>query len=82
MQALKDGWDCPFAYISCAVVNPKSEGSFEQQLLGRVLLCGMPYAEKRTENDLNKAYAYVSSNSWNRAVSKIHDKLVNICFEK
>ena len=42
----------------------------------------MPYAEKRTENNLNTAYAYVSSNSWTHAVSKMHDKLVNIGFEK
>ncbi|MDC0865090.1 DEAD/DEAH box helicase family protein [Rickettsiaceae bacterium] len=79
VQALKEGWDCPFAYVLCSVANTKSEGSVEQ-LLGRVLR--MPYAEKRTENDLNKAYAYVSSNSWTHAVSKMHDKLVNMGFEE
>ena len=79
VQALKEGWDCPFAYVLCSVANTKSERSVEQ-LLDRVLR--MPYAEKRTENDLNKAYAYVSSNSWTHAVSKMHDKLVNMGFEE
>ena len=79
VQALKEGWDCPFAYVLCSIANTKSEGSVEQ-LLGRVLR--MPYAEKRIENDLNKAYAYVSSNSWTHAVSKMHDKLVNMGFEE
>ena len=79
VQALKEGWDCPFAYVLCSVANTKSEGSVEQ-LLGRVLR--MPYAERRAENDLNKAYAYVSSNSWTHAVSKLHDKLVNMGFEE
>lgn len=40
-QALKEGWDCSFAYIFCSVAQVKSDKDI-QQLLGRVLR--MPYA--------------------------------------
>jgi len=79
VQALKEGWDCAYAYVLCSVANTNSEGSVEQ-LLGRVLR--MPYAEKRTQSELNKAYAYVSSNTWPHAVSKLQDKLINMGFEE
>ena len=78
VQALKEGWDCSFAYVLCSVANTKSATSVEQ-LLGRVLR--MPYAKARTQADLNKAYAHVSSQSWPRAVSQLQDHLVNMGFE-
>ena len=57
VQALKEGWDCPFAYVFCSVASVHSAKDVEQ-LLGRVLR--MPYAKKRTHDDLNQAYALVS----------------------
>ncbi len=42
----------------------------------------MPYAKERTQADLNKAYAHVSSKSWPHAVSELHDRLVNMGFEQ
>jgi type III restriction enzyme len=79
VQALKEGWDCSFAYVLCSVANTKSVTSVEQ-LLGRVLR--MPYARARTQVDLNKAYAHVSSKSWPHAVSQLHGHLVKMGFEK
>ena len=79
VQALKEGWDCSFAYVLCSVANTKSTTSVEQ-LLGRVLR--MPYAKERTQDELNKAYAYVSSKSWPHAVSRLQDHLVNMGFEQ
>lgn len=79
VQALKEGWDCSFAYVLCSVANTKSATSVEQ-LLGRVLR--MPYAKERTQAELNKAYAYVSSKSWPHAVSQLQDHLVNMGFEQ
>ena len=35
-QALKEGWDCSFAYVLCSVAEQKSPRAVEQ-LLGRVL---------------------------------------------
>jgi len=79
VQALKEGWDCSFAYVLCSVANTQSKTAVEQ-LLGRVLR--MPYAKKRVQPELNQAYAHVSSQSWPHAVSQLHDRLVNMGFEK
>ncbi|GDX36774.1 hypothetical protein LBMAG18_12850 [Alphaproteobacteria bacterium] len=79
VQALKEGWDCSFAYVLCSVANTKSATAVEQ-LLGRVLR--MPYAKERTQANLNKAYAHVSSKSWPHAVTELHDRLVSMGFEK
>jgi len=79
VQALKEGWDCSFAYVLCSVANTRSKTAVEQ-LLGRVLR--MPYAKKRSQDALNKAYAHVSSQSWPHAVTQLHDRLVNMGFEK
>ena len=45
VQALREGWDCPFAYILCSVQAIRSATAVEQ-LLGRVLR--MPYAARRS----------------------------------
>ena len=58
MEALKEGWDCSFAYVLCSVAGTKSATAIEQ-LIGRVLR--MPYAERRSQEALNKAYAHVVS---------------------
>lgn len=79
VQALKEGWDCSFAYVLCSVAHTKSKITIEQ-FLGRVLR--MPYAEKRQDEMLNKAYAHVSSQSWTHAVSQLTDHLVSMGFEK
>lgn len=79
VQALKEGWDCSFAYVLCSVANTKSATSVEQ-LLGRVLR--MPYAKARRQAELNKAYANVSSKSWPHALSQLHERLVNMGFEE
>ena len=78
VEALKEGWDCPFAYVFCSVANVRSARAVEQ-ILGRVLR--MPYAKKRSQADLNKAYAHVSSSSWPQAVGHLRDKLVSMGFE-
>lgn len=79
MQALKEGWDCPFAYIFCSVATVNSKTAVEQ-LLGRVLR--MPYAKSREQKDLNKAYAFVSTTSWPNAVAKLCDNLTNMGFDE
>lgn len=73
MEALKEGWDCPFAYIFCTVANIHSSKDVEQ-FLGRVLR--MPYAKKRANEELNKAYAHVASSGFAQAARFLHDRLV------
>ncbi|MCO6451469.1 MAG: DEAD/DEAH box helicase family protein [Caldilineales bacterium] len=79
VQALKEGWDCPFAYVFCSVATVRSKQAVEQ-LLGRVLR--MPYAKGRSQPELNKAYAHVASISWPQAVGELHDRLVSMGFEQ
>ena len=56
VQALREGWDCPFAYVLCSLQKLSSASAVEQ-LLGRVLR--MPYAQRRGREALNRAYAHV-----------------------
>jgi type III restriction enzyme len=79
VEALKEGWDCSFAYVFCSVANVQSRKDVEQ-ILGRVLR--MPYARRRAADDLNRAYAHVSRASWPNAVKQLHDKLVEMGFEQ
>ncbi|MCA3249468.1 MAG: DEAD/DEAH box helicase [Holosporaceae bacterium] len=79
VEALKEGWDCSFAYVFCSVASIYSKKDVEQ-ILGRVLR--MPYAKRRAEPDLNRAYAHVSKSSWQNAVRQLHDSLVDMGFEK
>jgi type III restriction enzyme len=58
MEALKEGWDCLFAYVFCSVKDVHSSKDAEQ-LLGRVLR--MLFAKTRQTEDLNRAYAYLAS---------------------
>ncbi len=78
VEALKEGWDCSFAYVFCSVASVYSKKDVEQ-MLGRVLR--MPYAQRRKEPDLNRAYAHVAKTSWQDAVKQLHDSLVDMGFE-
>ena len=79
IEALKEGWDCSFAYVFCSVARIQSAVDVEQ-LLGRVLR--MPYAERRRLSDLNRAYAFVSEPSFGASAQALADKLVAMGFEE
>ncbi|MDR1149491.1 MAG: DEAD/DEAH box helicase family protein, partial [Spirochaetaceae bacterium] len=78
VEALKEGWDCSFAYVLCSLANVKSDTSVEQ-LLGRVMR--MPYARTRKNPALNKAYAYVVSPHFGEAAAVLTEKLINKGFD-
>lgn len=78
VQALKEGWDCSFAYVLCSVSNLKSK-TFIEQLLGRILR--MPYAQFRQTPTLNKAYAYVRSGGFGEAAEELVACLKNSGFD-
>jgi len=79
VEALKEGWDCSFAYILCSLSNIRSNNAVEQ-LLGRVMR--MPYAKTREADPLNKAYAYVISDAFGSAPKELIDKLKNKGFDE
>lgn len=76
-QALKEGWDCSFAYVFCSVAQVKSDKDI-QQLLGRVLR--MPYATRRKQEAMNKAYAHVTTTHFNLAAAELTKSLIDIGF--
>lgn len=79
VNALREGWDCPFAYVLCSVANLSAPGAVEQ-LLGRVLR--MPYAKAKATDALNEAFAYVTSSEFGMAAASIKDALVESGFER
>ena len=79
IEALKEGWDCSFAYVFCSVSRIKSAVDVEQ-ILGRVLR--MPYATRRKAAELNRAYAFLSEPETGMAARSLVDKLVAMGFEE
>jgi len=73
VQALREGWDCPFAYVFCSVAEIHSKTAVEQ-FLGRVLR--MPYAKRRKAAELNRAYAFVNSRQFGVAATTLRDRMV------
>jgi type III restriction enzyme len=54
-EALKEGWDCSFAYILGIIPNARTESSMTQ-LVGRILR--QPYATKTEIKELDESYVY------------------------
>jgi type III restriction enzyme len=79
VQALKEGWDCSFAYVFCTVQRIRSATALEQ-LLGRVLR--LPYAKPRKNEKLGRAYAHVCADVTARVANDMADKLVAMGFEE
>ena len=78
VEALKEGWDCSFAYVFCSVRDVRSNKDAEQ-LLGRVLR--MPFARRRKTEALNRAYAHLASPRFSEVAKSLTDNLVNMGFE-
>ncbi|MEI7672126.1 MAG: DEAD/DEAH box helicase family protein, partial [Deltaproteobacteria bacterium] len=79
VDKLREGWDCPFAYVLCSLRNTSSATAAEQ-ILGRILR--MPYAERRQHPELNMAYAYLTSSNFVATVESLKDGLVRSGFER
>jgi len=79
VEALKEGWDCSFAYVFCTAQNIRSNTKMEQ-LLGRVLR--MPHARRRTAEALNRAYAHVCGPSTALVANQLTDRLISMGFEE
>lgn len=79
VNALKEGWDCPFAYILATLANRTSTVDVEQ-ILGRILR--QPYTKQHTSRFLNMSYVLTSSNDFITTVNKIILGLNNAGFSK
>ena len=79
VNALKEGWDCPFAYILLSLANKSSKVEVEQ-VLGRVLR--QPFARKNSAGPLNLAYVLTSSDNFQETVKSVIDGLQNAGFSR
>jgi type III restriction enzyme len=79
IDKLREGWDCPFAYVLCSFRNTNSSIAAEQ-ILGRILR--MPGAKRKTQRELNESYAFVTSSDFQATVESLRDGLVKNGFER
>lgn len=68
VNALKEGWDCPFAYILASLANKTSQVDVEQ-ILGRILR--LPHTTQHSHPALNMSYVLTSSNDFDQTVKQI-----------
>ena len=68
VNALKEGWDCPFAYILASLANKTSAVDVEQ-ILGRVLR--QPYTRQHKHFLLNASYVLSCSNDFRNTLESI-----------
>ncbi|MGC8904937.1 DEAD/DEAH box helicase [Thermus sp.] len=79
VDRLKEGWDCPFAYV-LASVRPLRSSTAIEQVLGRVLR--MPGAKPKEREELNRAYAFAVSEDFWEAANALREALVLEGFER
>lgn len=72
INALNEGWDCPFAYILASLAD-KSSAVDVEQILGRVLR--QPYVQKHKAYQLNLSYVLTASAKFNETLQKIVEGL-------
>lgn len=68
VNALKEGWDCPFAYILASLANRTSTVDVEQ-IVGRILR--QPYAKVHSLPLLNTSYVLTNSADFHSTLEKI-----------
>ena len=68
VNALKEGWDCPFAYILASLANRTSPIDVEQ-ILGRILR--RPFTKNFSNDLLNMSYVFTSSADFRQTLDKI-----------
>ena len=72
VQKLREGWDCPFAYVLCSLRETRSARAIEQ-IVGRILR--LPGAQAKLHPDLNCAYAFSVSDSITEVLAELRDAL-------
>lgn len=72
VQKLREGWDCPFAYVLCSLKETRSATAIEQ-IVGRILR--LPQAQAKQHPDLNCAYAFSVSDSLPEVLNELREAL-------
>ena len=68
VNALKEGWDCPFAYVLASLADKTSAVDVEQ-ILGRVLR--MPHVQQHGHALLNTSYVFTASSKFSDTLQSI-----------
>ncbi|WP_312159422.1 DEAD/DEAH box helicase family protein [Oscillibacter sp.] len=79
VNALKEGWDCPFAYILASLANKTSTVDVEQ-IVGRILR--QPHAMKYSAALLNTSYVLTCSNDFHNTLDNVVRGLNNAGFSR
>lgn len=79
VEALAEGWDCPFAYVLATVANKSSQVSVEQ-IVGRVLR--QPYAARAGARSLNIAYVLTASADFDATLTQVVNGLNGVGFSR
>jgi len=79
VQKLREGWDCPFAYVLCSLKETRSATAIEQ-IVGRILR--LPNAQAKQHPDLNCAYAFSVSDSLPEVLNELREALESNGFTK
>lgn len=72
--ALREGWDCSFAYILGIIPNVNSDNGLTQ-LVGRILR--QPFARKTGVNELDESYVYYSKGDTRSILEKVDSGFKN-----
>ncbi|MBM4124104.1 MAG: hypothetical protein FJ246_03975 [Nitrospira sp.] len=72
VEKLREGWDCPFAYVLCSLKETRSATAIEQ-IVGRILR--LPLARAKRHPDLNCAYAFSVSASITDVLAELREAL-------
>jgi type III restriction enzyme len=72
VEKLREGWDCPFAYVLCSLKETRSVTAIEQ-IVGRILR--LPNAQAKRHPDLNCAYAFSVSESITDVLAELREAL-------
>lgn len=79
VEKLREGWDCPFAYVLCSLKETWSATAIEQ-IVGRILR--LPNAKAKQHPDLNCAYAFSVSDSITAVLAELREALEHNGFTK
>lgn len=71
-QALQEGWDCPFAYVLCALAASKGKRALTQ-LVGRILR--LPHVAKTGHDALDACYVFCHDATTGEVVKAIKQSL-------
>jgi type III restriction enzyme len=72
VEKLREGWDCPFAFVLCSLKETRSATAIEQ-IVGRILR--LPLAEPKRHPDLNCSYVCSVSGSIAEVLAELREAL-------